>query len=177
MIKNNQSNYSEVKHSPDAISAIEVATQKDVLIHKSVSVIYTKKVWGKKVTYTPVTFEDIDVMRDIKRLIEGKYPKHSGVNLANIVIRFGWLDKTLNQLVWVPLLDIIQRFIDKQLDGTEKGKNKEIYKMLSISTRSAREGHITEKGDYVKVADLVTHVSIPKAGRITKEQVANARLC
>ena len=40
--------------------------------------------------------------------------------LAKIVVRFGWLDKTLGQLQWAPLVDLVNDFVNRNLGPTEK---------------------------------------------------------
>ena len=77
--------------------------------------------------------------------------------LAKIVVRFGWLDKTLGQLQWVPLVDLVNDFVNRNLGPTEKGKFQEICKMLSLSIREARKLHIVGDVQY-KPKKLISNI-------------------
>ena len=86
--------------------------------------------------------------------------------LSRIVVRFGWLDKTLGQLQWVPLVDLVDDFVNRNLGPTEKGKFQEICKMLSLSIRESRKLHIVGDVQYQPkklISNIIYNLKTAKA--------------
>lgn len=126
-----------------SISALAADTSRLINIDKTVSVIYQRKESRLLIKYEAVNYTCIDTLSIMEDFIRGRgdLPKHRAEVLDRIYIRFGWLDKTLGQLYWVPFKVLVQKFVDKELVGTELGKFKEICKVLSLSIREARTLH------------------------------------
>lgn len=145
-------NYQNVRHTHSVISAIN-SQGKEVVIDKSIANLYHCKVVNKetgKIHYDAITYMDQQTLRLVENFIRGRafFSPDDRKTLNNIVVRFGWLDKTLNQLIWVPLVDLVEKFVRKELKGTEKGKFQEICKQLSLSLRDARELHVEDDDVY-----------------------------
>ena len=85
-------------------------------------------------------------METLEKFIRGTmtFSKANVKLLSNMYVRFGWLDKTLGQLHWLPIVDIVDAFVRRDLTPTEKGKFQEICKMLSLSMKDARRYHNVE---------------------------------
>lgn len=148
-------NYTNVTHKDDTISAYTGTNDQLVLIHKSISVLYRYSEEKHPVArngvvyqevakcYIPITYTSQKAMLAVEKLIMGdRYLRQEEIDLLKTVyVRFGWLDRTLGQLRWVPLIDLVESFVRKELEGTEKGKFQEICKMLSLSLKVARSNH------------------------------------
>lgn len=157
-------NYSDVKHGDTSITAKRFDNV-PVVIDKSISNIYQCHVVNKTtgaVHYNAITYNNQQVMRLIENFIRGRayFSEDDRKQLNNIVVRFGWLDKTLNQLIWVPLVDLVEKFVRKELRGTEKGKFQEICKQLSLSLKDARRLHV-EGDDIYNPRSIIEKVGEP----------------
>lgn len=157
-------NYSDVKHSDTNITAKRFDAT-PVVIDKSISNLYHCRVVNKTtgaIHYNAITYNNQQVMRLVENFIRGRayFSEDDRKTLNNIVVRFGWLDKTLNQLIWVPLVDIVEKFVRKELKGTEKGKFQEICKQLSLSIRDARTLHV-EGDDIYNPRSVIEKVGEP----------------
>lgn len=139
-----QAKYTQVQHLGKTITAIDSSTGAQVTIQKSIAVLYQKYDTADGISYTAITYNQRDLLRLIENFIRGGGPLKAtqALLLSGIVVRFGWLDKTLGQLEWVPLVDLVDDFVNRELGPTEKGKFQEICKVLSLSIREARKLHV-----------------------------------
>lgn len=156
-------NYSNVTHSDKYILA-NIPNGKEVVIDKSIANLYHCKVINKetgRIHYNAITYMDQQTLRLVENFIRGRafFSDSDRKTLNNIVVRFGWLDKTLNQLIWVPLVDLVEKFVRKELKGTEKGKFQEICKQLSLSLRDARTLHV-EGDDVYNPRAVLGHIPV-----------------
>lgn len=140
--------YTNVIHQGNFILAVNEETNKKINITKSISPLYTVHDSLKATDYRHISYKDREMLNTIESFIRGSLETtgEQAVLLSKIVVRFGWLDKTLGQLQWVPLVDLVNDFVNRDLGPTEKGKFQEICKMLSLSIKEARKLHVV--GDF-----------------------------
>ena len=55
--------------------------------------------------------------------------------IENIVVRFGWMDKNLNSVEFIPLMDLVQKIRKNEASAKQRRKLTEICKQLSLSQR------------------------------------------
>ena len=149
--------YTNVKCNDVAFTAIDALdNNKPVIIDKSVSNIFIREEKKGTIAFTALTYKDLPKLTLIEEFIKGeKYiSPYEAEILSKIYIRFGWLDKTLSQLQWVPLSIMVTKFVNKQLEGSEKTKFMGICKLLSLSLRTAREHHRVGDNEYSPMAVL-----------------------
>ncbi len=154
-----QTKYVNVVHQDAFILAVHEETNKKISITKSISPLYTIHDSSKAIDYRHISYKDKEILSTIEGFIRGTLEPtgEQAVMLAKIVVRFGWLDKTLGQLQWVPLVDLVNDFVNRNLGPTEKGKFQEICKMLSLSIREARKLHIVGDVQY-KPKKLISNI-------------------
>ena len=149
--------YTDVKHFKVGmelnIGATIIETNSPIIIVKSISSIYRRQLTNDTTHMLPVTFKDQDVLNALRNLVlGGEYARsisvHDKERLNNTFIRVGWLDKKLVQLKWVPVVDLVQRFVDGTLTPTEKSKFREVTKALSLGFKEARTFHGTQENRY-----------------------------
>ena len=145
-----QTKYTNVLHQDALILAVNEETNKKISITKSTSPLYVVSDASKTTDYRHLSYKDKEILGLIESFIRGTLQPNDkqALLLSRIVVRFGWLDKTLGQLQWVPLVDLVDDFVNRNLGPTEKGKFQEICKMLSLSIREARELHIVGDVQY-----------------------------
>lgn len=145
-----QTKYTNVVHQDNFITARNEETNKKIYITKSISPLYTMHDSSVETAYRHISYIDRDMLKVIEGFIRGTIEptQKEAVLLSIIVVRFGWLDKTLGQLQWVPLVDLVDDFVNRNLGPTEKGKFQEICKMLSLSIRESRKLHIVGDVQY-----------------------------
>ena len=145
-----QTKYTNVVHQDNLILALDDETNKKISITKSTSPLYVVSDASKTTDYRHLSYKDKEVLSLIESFIRGTIQPNDkqALLLSRIVVRFGWLDKTLGQLQWVPLVDLVDDFVNRNLGPTEKGKFQEICKMLSLSIREARKLHIVGDVQY-----------------------------
>lgn len=142
--------YSNVVHQDNMILALNEETNKKVSIVKSTSPLYIMSDGPKSTDYRYISYKDKEILSLIESFIRGSLEPNDkkALLLTRIVVRFGWLDKTLGQLNWVPLVDLVDDFVNRNLGPTEKGKFQEICKMLSLSIRESRKLHLVGDVQY-----------------------------
>ena len=145
-----QTKYTNVVHQDNLIPALDEGTNKKISITKSTSPLYVVSDASKTTDYRHLSYKDKEVLSLIESFIRGTLQPNDkqALLLSRIVVRFGWLDKTLGQLQWVPLIDLVDDFVNRNLGPTEKGKFQEICKMLSLSIRESRKLHIVGDVQY-----------------------------
>ena len=145
-----QTKYTNVVHQDNLILALDDETNKKISITKSTSPLYVVSDASKTTDYRHLSYKDKEVLSLIESFIRGTLQPNDkqALLLSRIVVRFGWLDKTLGQLQWVPLVDLVDDFVNRNLGPTEKGKFQEICKMLSLSIRESRKLHIVGDVQY-----------------------------
>ena len=145
-----QTKYTNVVHQDNLILALDEGTNKKISITKSTSPLYVVSDASKTTDYRHLSYKDKEVLSLIESFIRGTLQPNDkqALLLSRIVVRFGWLDKTLGQLQWVPLVDLVDDFVNRNLGPTEKGKFQEICKMLSLSIRESRKLHIVGDVQY-----------------------------
>lgn len=126
--------FKKVKHDASAFifTAID-ETNRKVTIDESISFIYKVEAADKKVIYRAMDYHNGDVMEELDKYFRGQ-PFNKEI-IETIVIRYGWMDKILNKLEFVPLMDLINKFYDKTATSTDKSKFKAILKQLSLSKK------------------------------------------
>lgn len=151
--------YSNVVHQDNTILALNEETNKKVSIVKSISPLYIVSDGSKSTDYRYISYKDKEILSLIESFIRGSLePNDEKARLlSRIVVRFGWLDKTLGQLHWMPLVDIVDNFVNRNLGPTEKGKFQEICKMLSLSIRESRKLHMVGDVQY-SPKKLITNI-------------------
>ena len=142
-----QTKYTNVVHQDNLILALDDTTNKKISITKSTSPLYVVSDASKTIDYRHLSYKDKEILGSF---IRGSLEPNAkqALLLSRIVVRFGWLDKTLGQLQWVPLVDLVDDFVNRNLGPTEKGKFQEICKMLSLSIRESRKLHIVGDVQY-----------------------------
>ena len=145
-----QTKYTNVVHQDNLILALDDETNKKISITKSTSPLYVVSDASKTTDYRHLSYKDKEILGLIESFIRGTLQPNDkqALLLSRIVVRFGWLDKTLGQLQWVPLVDLVDDFVNRNLGPTEKGKFQEICKMLSLSIRESRKLHIVGDVQY-----------------------------
>lgn len=145
-----QTKYTDVVHQDNLILALDEGTNKKISITKSTSPLYVVSDTSKTIDYCHLSYKDKEVLSLIESFIRGALQPNDeqALLLSRIVVRFGWLDKTLGQLHWVPLVDLVDDFVNRNLGPTEKGKFQEICKILSLSIRESRKLHIVGDVQY-----------------------------
>ena len=145
-----QTKYTNVVHQDNLILALDDETNKKISITKSTSPLYVVSDVSKTTDYRHLSYKDKEILGLIESFIRGTLQPNDkqALLLSRIVVRFGWLDKTLGQLQWVPLVDLVDDFVNRNLGPTEKGKFQEICKMLSLSIRESRKLHIVGDVQY-----------------------------
>ena len=154
-----QTKYTNVVHQDALILAVNEETNKKISITKSTSPLYVVSDASKTIDYRHLSYKDKEILGLIESFIRGSLEPNAkqALLLSRIVVRFGWLDKTLGQLQWVPLVDLVDDFVNRNLGPTEKGKFQEICKMLSLSIRESRKLHIVGDVQY-RPKKLITNI-------------------
>ena len=145
-----QTKYTNVLHQDALILAVNEETNKKISITKSTSPLYVVSDTSKTTDYRHLSYKDKEILGLIESFIRGTLQPNDkqALLLSRIAVRFGWLDKTLGQLHWVPLVVLVDDFVNRNLGPTEKGKFQEICKMLSLSIRESRKLHIVGDVQY-----------------------------
>ena len=109
-----QTKYTNVVHQDNLILALDEGTNKKISITKSTSPLYVVSDASKTTDYRHLSYKDKEVLSLIESFIRGTLQPNDkqALLLSRIVVRFGWLDKTLGQLQWVPLVDLVDDFVN-----------------------------------------------------------------
>lgn len=106
---------------------------REIFIHESISFLFLVEVFKHKVVYVPLTFRTSDVLEQVENYLRN----HSCDKpmIENIVVRFGWMDKNLNSVEFIPLTDLVQKIRKNEASAKQRRKLTEICKQLSLSQR------------------------------------------
>lgn len=126
--------FKKVKHieTKFLFTAID-ETGRDVTIDESISFIYTAEADESKVHYRAVDFHDKTTLDQMVKYFTGKPFKKAVID--TIVIRYGWMDKGLNKLEFLPFMELIERYHAKTATSTDKRKLNAVLKQLSLSKK------------------------------------------
>lgn len=134
--------YKDISKDEDCIYATRVSDNAAVTIDRSISDIYVAREYMQlkplsiaKVNYQAVSFMDHQVLIEIRNLFLGIATDADLAMLDNTMIRFGWLDRTLNSLQWLPVLELYRRWCNGELTSSQKNKLNAICKALSLSRK------------------------------------------
>ena len=109
-------------------------TGRQVTIDESISFIFQVEVKkGPRVRYTALNYKAADVLEQIENYFTGEI--YSKKVLESIVVRYGWMDKNLNKLTFLPLLDLVKMVNGKEATLTDKRKLNAVLKQLCISKK------------------------------------------
>lgn len=78
---------------------------------------------------------ELQILRDA--MIGDDLAKTSATYNAALV-RFGWVDKGLNSLRWIPLAELVQAYKDKTISKTNRTKLSHICRLLFISLKDIK---------------------------------------
>lgn len=106
---------------------------RDVTIDESISFIFTVEADESKVNYRAVDFHDTAILDQMVKYFTGKPFKKAVID--TIVIRYGWMDKGLNKLEFLPFMELIEKHHDKTATSTDKRKLGAVLKQLCISKK------------------------------------------
>ena len=134
--------YRDILKDENSIVATRISDNATITIECSISDIYVYREYMRidplrtaKVSYHAVTFTHHQVLSEIRNLFLGVASEGDLATLDYTVIRFGWLDKTLNSLQWLPVVELYRRWCSGELTPTQKNKLNAICKALSLSRK------------------------------------------
>lgn len=159
-MKTNQlpARYTNVKQKDGLFTAIDrLDGDKEVVIEKSISNLYQRQAVGSKIHWKAVTYRNHILLGLVESFIRGEklFTPNEAKLLSEVYVRYGWLDKNLAQLHWVPLSTIVKLFVGKELSGPDKSKFTALCKVLSLSVRDARTVHNVGNTKYNPIDALV----------------------
>lgn len=109
-------------------------TGRQVTIDESISFIFQVEVKkGTGVRYTALSYKTADILEQVENYLTGEL--YSKRILQSIVVRYGWMDKNLNKLTFLPLLDLVKMLNDKKATSTDKRKMNAVLKQLCLSKK------------------------------------------
>ena len=123
--------FTNVQKDNGLFTAIDESGRK-VTVEESISFLFLVDADNKRVNYRAVDFRRPDVLSNIHDYMVGKNNEDM---VHNIVVRYGWMDKHLNSLEFLPIADLVKRHVDKTLTGTDKGKMIAVLRQLSLSRK------------------------------------------
>lgn len=85
--------------------------------------------------YEPYDVRQLQRLNIIARALLGDEKARQDDIYHNTVVRFGWLDKSLNSLTWIPLPELVRQYKDKEISKTNKSKLMAICRLLFISIK------------------------------------------
>lgn len=125
---------SVVRHLDGTFTATDEMGRR-VLIIESISFLFNVQADenGKSVNYKPIDYHSPKVLGQVERFLTGK--KFNKEIISSIVVRFGWMDKRLNKLSFLSLIDLMKLIRESEADKTQQRKLVEICKQLSLSMK------------------------------------------
>lgn len=115
-----------------------------VMIQRSISVLYKVSTVHEHVEhYDPITYNNTDILNAIHTLFSGSPTEKTVETLLNVKVRSGWMDKSLSNLTFEPIIALYIKFVEDKL---ERKDNQKLRQVLSAITMSKR--------DMVKCYDL-----------------------
>ena len=124
-----------VRHNGGNFTAFD-ETGRRVFIVESISFIFSVEVDPemKTVKYRPVNYKDVKTLTAIDNFLCGR--RHNKAIVERLVIRYGWMDKRLNNLSFVNLTDFMSKIRQGEATSTDTRKLQELCKQLSLSLKS-----------------------------------------
>ncbi len=92
----------------------------------------------KVVHWRPYSIDNLEMLTTLKLALTGSLKHQEAAAFQKTYIRFGWLDKTLNSLEWVPLSEVLTAYKNKTLSKQQRGKLNHVCRLLFISIKDIR---------------------------------------
>ena len=138
--------YQNVALKDDLFTAMEsvtnglVTTTELVAVRKHVAVLYWVKEEdgygaGPHRSYEPVLYTNIDMLNAIHNLFTGGLQPGDFELLDQILVRYGWMDKNLNSLRWMNIIDLYRRYSNNDLSHSDKSKLNRVLQQITLSKR------------------------------------------
>lgn len=109
-----------------------------VFIAESISFLFQVNGDDKRVMYKPLYYRDANILEEIELFLVGN-PRANLKIVDSIVVRFGWMDKRLNKLSFLPLTELLKLVQTKKATATQKRKLTAVCKQLGISLNSVNK--------------------------------------
>ena len=131
----------QIDYGDEIVTGIDVKTQQFTAIHRSISYIYTRverTITGNpEVIYRALSWKDKIEFGLIEAALLGyEIDSNEQLDLDKIVIRFGWISKSMLELKWTPLTELIDKYLEGKLNFTERNKFRNICRTLNIPMRT-----------------------------------------
>lgn len=92
----------------------------------------------KVVHWRPYSIDNLEMLTTLKLALTGSLKHQEYAAFQRTYIRFGWLDKTLNSLEWIPLSEVLKAYKNKTLSKQQRGKLNHVCRLLFISIKDIR---------------------------------------
>ncbi len=92
----------------------------------------------KVIHWRPYSIDNLEMLTTLKLALTGSLKHQEATAFQKTYIRFGWLDKTLNSLEWVPLSEVLTAYKNKTLSKQQRGKLNHVCRLLFISIKDIR---------------------------------------
>lgn len=134
--------FKQVTHDWGMFRAIDEMGRK-VSITESIAFIFEVRVakddtW---VDYSPVDFRQTEILEEIENYLRGV--SYDTDVIDTIVIRYGWMDKRLNKLSFIPLTTFMETirgmYKDRLPTATDQRKLTAVCKQLSLSLKAVKK--------------------------------------
>ena len=106
-----------------------------VTIVKSIAILYRVEVHGGTENYVPVNYRSSQILNAISELFLGAPTDSTIITLLNVKVRSGWMDKSLSNLRFCPIIDLYNKFVSDQLDRSEQQKLRQVLAAITMSKR------------------------------------------
>lgn len=139
--------YQNVALKDDLFTAMEAATAGHVTvkylvtIRKHVATLY----WVKDADegygicphrcYEPILYTNVNMLKAIHNLFTGGLQPGDFELLDKILVRYGWMDKNLNSLRWMSIIELHQRYTNNDLTHSDKSKLNRVLQQITLSKR------------------------------------------
>ncbi len=119
-----------------AYRALDFATRTfiPVTIKRSISILY-EVTTGNREDYTPITYKNRVKLDAIHELFTGSPTVEVMKELQNVRVRSGWMDKSLSNLEFIPIIDLYTRFVNDRLERKEQQKLRQVLSAITMSKR------------------------------------------
>lgn len=124
----------------ESVTVGHVTTTGSVLITKHVAVLYhvserTGYGPGPHKHYAPILYTNTDMLKAIHNLFTGCLQPGDFEVLDKILVRYGWMDKKLNSLRWMSVIELYRRYSNNTLDHSDKSKLNRVLQQITLSKR------------------------------------------
>lgn len=121
-------------------------TQNDIYDHVNKTIIVPSTTWlyykqakhndeHVKLVYYPYNINLAAELKILRDALTGDERAKQSTVYQDTLVRFGWIDKGLNDLKWIPLPELVQSYLDKTISKTNRGKLTHICRLLFISIK------------------------------------------